>query len=368
MYFKGKLEIDPSKMTVIERVKPKNIFAKVMTSISFGSLAEKQERETFTAMSILQQLNMSLRSMQVTNLVRLAVNDHDFYLDDKGVEDDLETGMVQTDVKMDPYESESFDGVTLVLEHLENNLKYLIEIRITRVHKVGEYPIQIEINGLMNDFELKKGESREDLAKKMEPMFEHQSAYDGLLKYRRSEFDQFVDKMELSVRKFITLDDVKKSINNQMIRPKQKVADAAQIPATHNASPVFYGYYGFDNLLFYSFMWGSLCHSHNIYTNNFVMVDSQGQDVMAVGEEGFNAGETDTLNDEAPFEAPPEGDVSYSGENEFQDDLRSSDLLSDTGGDTDRSNDSWDFGGDGDFGDSGDSGGCSSCGGCGGCD
>jgi hypothetical protein len=365
MFFKGKLEIDPSKMTVIENVKPKNIFAKVISSISFGSLAEKQERETFTAMAILQQINMSLRSMNITNLVRLAVNDHDFYLDDKGEEDDLETGMIQTDVKLDPYESESFDGVFLVLEHVGNNLKYLIEIRITRVHKVGEYPIQIEVNGLMNDFQLKEGESRDDLANKMKPMFESQVAYDSLIKYRRSEFDQFVDKIELAIRKFITTDDVKKTIQNHMVRPKEKLENPSQIPVEHHSSPVFYGYYGFENILFYSFLWGSMAHSHNIYTNNFTMVDSHGNDVMSVGEEGFNAGESNTLNDEAPFEAPNEGDLSYSGENEFQEELQSSNLWDD--GETDKVSDSWDFG-DSDFGGGDDSGGCSSCGGCGGCD
>ena len=85
MYFNGVLEIDPSQITIFKKVKPSKLFAKLTDVLSFGALGVKKEHETFTAVSILQQINMGLRSITVKNVIRLSVDDYDFYLDEKGV-------------------------------------------------------------------------------------------------------------------------------------------------------------------------------------------------------------------------------------------------------------------------------------------
>ena len=130
MYFNGVLEIDPSQITIFKKVKPSKLFSKFKDVLSFGALTEKQEHETFTAVSILQQINMGLRSINVKNVIRLAVDDYDFYLDEKGLDDDLEQAMFEFKAKVDPLESELFETIYLVLEHIDDHLKYLIEILI----------------------------------------------------------------------------------------------------------------------------------------------------------------------------------------------------------------------------------------------
>ena len=367
MYFSSQLDIDPSQITRIGKVKPTKIFGRLLDFMTAGLATEKQETETFTAVSILQQLNMSLRSVKINNVIRLAVNDYDFYLDEKGEEDDLDQAMLHMEVKIDSFESQSFEAVYLVLEHEVNQIKYLIEITIAREHPVGEYPIKIKVNGVLSEFKLKQGEERKQLEKRMDGVFSNQNKYDGYIQQKEHQFNQFVEELEMAVKRFTKTDDTKTKNSKQMIRPKQKVQSKTGIQNNRNTDPMFYGYYGFSDFLFYSYMWSSMSHHNNIYVNNCNIVDESGHEVMSVGEEGFNAGESNTLNDEADFEPPTEGDVEYHGDNDFQDEIQDANLMSgdDYSGDGGESTESSWFGGGDDVG--GDSGGCSSCSSCSSC-
>ncbi len=365
MYFAGSLAIDPSQMTVIKKVQPKRMFAKFLDAITFGQSSDKLELETFTAVSILQQINMGLRSMDIKNVVRLAMDDNDFYLDEHGKDDDIADAMFEFEAKVDPIESETFNTLYLVLEHLEGSLKYIIEISISKKHKVGEYPIQIKTNAVMSELQLKSGETREDMQNRMKIIFVDQKAYDNYLHARKLEFNQFLDRLDMSVRKFVKVDDTHKESNVKIIRPKEKVSSPKDIKSNHNSDPVFYGYYGFGNYFFYSWMWSSMLFNSGLYVNNFHMVDSYGQDVMSVGNEGFNAAEGNTFNEEADFEAPTEGDISYADGGEYSDSIDTTQMGGDAG-DTGESSFMDSFMGDSDTSSSCSS--CSSCGGCGGCD
>ena len=168
MYYSGTLEIDPSQMTVIKKVKPTKVFAKFLDALTLGATSDKMEHETFTAVSVLQQLNMALRSMKIKNVVRLAVDNYDFYFDEKGEDDDLHKAMLEFETKVDPLESEHFNSIFMVLEHLDKNFKYLIEIQINKSHKVGEYPIKVVVNGVLTEFKLKENESRDQKWRKLD--------------------------------------------------------------------------------------------------------------------------------------------------------------------------------------------------------
>jgi hypothetical protein len=369
MYLAGSLAFDPSQITVIKKVQPKKMFAKFLDAITFGQSSEKLEHETFTAVAILQQLNMGLRSMGIKNVVRIAMDDHDFYLDEKGKDDDMTDAMFEFEAKVDPIESETFNTLYLVLEHLEGSLKYIIEISISKKHKVGEYPIQIKTNAVMSELQLKPGETRDDMQNRMKMIFTDQIAYDNYLHARKLEFDQFLDRLEMSVRKFVKVDDTHKISNVKIIRPSEKVDSPNQIRNNQSSDPVFYGYYGFGDYFFYSWMWSSMLFHSGLYVNNFHMVDSYGQDVMSVGDQGFNAAEGDTFNEDADFAPPTDGDVSFGEGGEYADQIETSDMGGDFAGDAADSSgggffDS--FMGDSDSGSSCSS--CSSCGGCGGCD
>lgn len=369
MYFSGSIEIDPSQMTMIKRVKPTKLFGKLLDALTFGSTSDKQEHETFTALAILQQINMGLRTLDIKNVIRLAVDDYDFYLDEKGVDDDLSQAMFELKAKIDPIESEVFNTIYLVLEHLDKSLKYLVEISVTRKHQVGEYPIHINVNAVMADLKLKEGETPDDLKTRMGSVFQTQESYEDYVQRHKIKFDYFINELELSIRKVIKVDDIILKTDTKMVRPKRRVENLSQVRNDQHSEPIYYGYYGMGDYFFYSMMWSHMCYNNHIYCNNFTMVDETGHDVMTVGEEGFNAGDVDTLNQDADFEPPNNGDVDYHGGSEYEDQLQESNLLDDADvksyeGD---STDWLDAGDAGDAGDSGSCSSCSSCSSCGGC-
>ncbi|MDA3844372.1 MAG: hypothetical protein PF588_08410 [Candidatus Kapabacteria bacterium] len=363
MYFTAKIEIDPAQLTVFKKIKPTKLFGKLLDVLSFGKLTERQEHETFTAISILQQLNMGLRSINIKNVVRLAVDDYDFYLDEHGAEDDLDEAMFQFKAKVDPMESELFSTVYLVLEHNHDALKYLVEIAILRKHGIGEYPIRINVNGVLSEFKLNDGETKEQLKDRIGKVFGKQDDYDNFLEIHKAKFNQFVDALEQAILKFIHSDDVVKTVHTEIIRPKRTIDNPKEIRHERYGNPIYYGYYGYDNYFFYSWMWSSSLYSHNIYVNDCHVVDEVGNGVMGVGENGFNAGDNNAFNVDEPFEAPSGlDDVEYFEGSEYQDELESSNVLSDGSDITDTS----DISDSGGF-DGGDDGGASrsSCGGCG---
>jgi hypothetical protein len=330
MYFSGAIEIDPSQITKIDIVKPTKFFKKIMHTITLGKTGDKVEKETFTAMAVLNQLYNALKDAGINNIIRLSLNNHDFYLDNEGKADDLDEAMFEINTAIDPLESEVFDNVIMVLEHDENNQKYLAEIKITKEHKVGEYPIKVIVNGLISDLKAKPDETKEQLKQRMDKIFQSQNEYNIFVDSHNSMFKTFLDNLALSVKKFLPSDDIKIETNTKIIRPKEKVSDRSVIRKNqHSSSPVYHGYHGYDDFFFYSFLWASALHSHNIYIHNADIVDPEGQDVMSIGEEGFNAGETNTLNEEADFEPPNEGDVDYYGDNEFESEMSDANLFGD---------------------------------------
>lgn len=370
MYFNGELSIDPSQLTVINRVKPTKAFGKLFYYLTAGTVSEKEEEETFTAISILQQINRALRTMGINNIVHLAKDDIDFYLDTEGREDDLKEMMEKFRLETDRFESELFENLYLVVEHLDGNMKYLIKISIQRIHKVGEYPIKISVNSVLTQFSGGENDTPEAVKAKMAPVFQSQENYDTFLRQKQAAFNLFLDQLELALQTYIQIDNVNKKSHAQIIRPKGNIKSRSDMPHEHapHGQPIHYGYHGFDNFFFYAWMWSAMSHDHHIHYQNVSVVDEQGQEVFSVGEEGFNAGETDTMNPETEFTPPDSGDVTFAGENEYAGALENAGLL-DAEAATDSSDsgsgwlDSFDFGSDS-GGDSGSS--CSSCSSCGG--
>mgnify|MGYP006081302847 CR=1 FL=1 len=86
MYYSGNLSINPTQASEIEIVKPTKAFSRIFNILTVGSLNKKQERQTFTAISILQQFNTVFRNLKITNIIRLSYNDLPFYEDKEGVE------------------------------------------------------------------------------------------------------------------------------------------------------------------------------------------------------------------------------------------------------------------------------------------
>lgn len=368
MYLTSKINIDPSHETIITKVKAQKIFKKVLDVLSAGFTSKKEEQETFTAVVILQQLNRAFRSMGINNIVRLAKDDIDFYYDEQGIKDDLKEAMERFELKVSEFESELFKKLFLVLEHDDNLLKYLIEIDINRTHPVGEYPISIVINGINNELGKKEAESQAKFQARLEEKFKSQETYESFTTSSKNVFDNFIEKIEMEIRKNIQVDTIQIETESKVIRPKEKVQNLSGIKNARESDPFFYGYPGYNTFLLGAMMWSPFMYSHNIYCHNVSVVDTTGNSIMNVGDEGFYGGESNALNVDQDFEPPSSGDVDYFSDNEYSDELTESGAnFSDENLETDEGGDNSSFwgGGDSDSTDSGSS--CSSCSSCGGC-
>ena len=327
MYLTGQLSIDPTQMTHVEIKKPTKAFAKLLHVMTAGLASEKEELETFTAVSIMQQFNQVFRAMGVNNIVRLAKDDIDFFFDEKGEKDDLKAAMEQFRLETDRYESELFDTLYLVVEHEDSWFKYLIEVDIKRRHKVSEDPIVVKINGLLRDFDQGGGAEEDEMRTKMQATFSNQESYDGFVQGREAAFKKFCGDLEQNIRKFIKVDKVASKTTQNITRPKSPVKDRKQVPHGRGYDqPVYHGYPGFGEMFFYAWIWSSMMHTNHIHVHNADIVDDQGQAMMSVGDEGFDAGATDTMNPEADFSAPEGGDVEFHQGHDFESEFQSAGL------------------------------------------
>lgn len=370
MYFSGKIGIRPSQETIVEAVKPSHMFGKVFHFLSAGLTSKKEEHETFHALSILQQINVILRRSDINNIVRLAKDDFDFYLDEEGVEDDLKDAIEHFLSRVDQLESEVFKTLYLVLEHEVEGLRFLIEVDVNRIHKVGEMPIVIRINGLLGDFS-KPGENKVDQVKaQISSVFENQTKYDGFLREKKHAFDGFVQMLEQNIRTHIRVDSVESDTQSNLVRPKEPMKRSSDIPQKRHVEPIYYGYHGYQDAFFYAWLWSEMSYSHNIHLHDVTVVDDTGNAMFSVGTEGFDAGNNDAMNVDAPFEAPAASDIEYFSGHEFQETFEASNLLEGSTESVDSSDDESKSGGgwlDFDSSDSSDNASsCSSCSSCGG--
>jgi hypothetical protein len=311
MYFASKLAIDPSSVTDIKTIKPDKAFAKILNIITAGGFNKKEEHETYTAISIMQQFNIIFRKMGITNVVHIAQDEIDFYLDEEGKKDDLKEALESFKLNTDEVESSLFKQLKLVVEHEDANFTYLIQLEIKRIHNVGEYPIEIKVNGMLKDFMSKDENAVKD---KMEPIFSNQGNYDSFLNEKKLHFNTFIDQLSLNLETFIKTDDIKRDDNNHIIRPNKNKRDQEKQPL-NNREPVYagyHGYYGYHDTFFYGMLWGSMMHSHHIHCHDTVIMNEHGDHLGDVGTDGFNAGDSDVLNSDTDFES-----IDHAGVSEF---------------------------------------------------
>jgi len=375
MYFQGMLTIDPSQLTHLERVKPTKGFARMGYLLTGGLAASQEERETFCAVTILQQVNLVMRSLGIDNVVRLAKDDTTFYEDTQGAEGDLKLALDEFAARAKFDGTNLFNTLNLVLEHHVGDLALLLDIRISRTHPVGDHPIKITVNGLPNELSTEDGE--EQVRKRMEGVFASQQNYDDFIARHRKAFTTFLEEIEAAFRKNMKVDKVDVKSGVKIVRPKNRVKSRGDVPTAsgdyYAHDPVYHGYYGYGDAFFYAWLWSDSCHSNHIHCHDCTIVDASGAEVLEVGALGFQGGEGDTLNVDEPFSVPDSGDVQVFHGHDYAADVSdrtggSFDSISggsESGGWLSSFADSSDGGSDGGSGCGGSSCG-SGCGGCGG--
>ncbi len=309
MLFTGQISIDPSEITKIKKVEPQSYFRRFLHTISNGKIKDKIEEENFTAVSILQQFNLVLQGMGINNIIRLSHNNHDYYLDKKGDEDDLEIALKEYEQKIKDQKSRSFNTLSLVLEHNEDTFHYYIEIKINRSHKVGAYPIEIKIDALINEFfEHLLGKKR--LKHKMEHVFRSQDAYDFYLTSKLNEFGHFLNMIGDEIQKHIPIDDLIVDFSPAIILPTRGIRNPNEIDfKDYSKGPAFHGYFQSSERIWYVYIWPELCNEHDIYVNNTLIFSESGNQIGELGEQGIEAGDSPLFDLESESEEQLEEDI-----------------------------------------------------------
>ncbi len=356
MYLHGLLSIDPSQATNIEVKQPTKAFGKLCKILTLGLSNQREERETFTALSILQLLNQSFRDLGITDIVQLSLNDETLYEDTEGVKDDMKLALESLEEHHRQESNGPFETLSLVLEHEADGLRTIFEIQANRVHRVGEDPIRIEVTGFFQDKSAPVHSSEEEMREALRPHFKEQDIYDEYIKKKKNAFDLLLEQVEQSIRKRIPVDRVNREATFKMLRPNKKWSENEADGLNRRGA---YGYAGADSFLLYCWLWSDLCHEEDVWVNDFDLVDESGRDVLSVGAEGFNAGETTALAVGEDFVAPT-GDVSYaSGRHDFSDQITTQETTL-QGADFSDTVSSFDFGDTGSSCGGGCGGGCSS--------
>lgn len=321
MFFSSKIEIDPTQITQVSYSGKKSIIGQALQMLKGAS---KEELETFTAISILEQIYDGLVALDLKNVIRLAVDDFDYFFDKDSVDDDLLQAVNTVRYNIDPMISKHFDNIFLVLEAKDEFLKYVIEIRIKRKHKVGEYPIKIHINALFNEFyvDLENAQEQEDaLRAKLNELFKSQLDYDIFVQKRFIAYEQFVKKFFFELGKFIKVDAIKHMTDRRIIRPQKRIFTSKEIDYNNSTFSIFYGYKGFREFFLYCWLWADYCYNYNIHLSNVKFIDSHGFKIFAISDIGFNSKDYPTLNLDLDFIPPQSAFVKFYSKNQYNDKL-----------------------------------------------
>lgn len=306
MYFSSRLTVDPSQLTKIEKVEPTKAFKRLLHFMTGGAVSDKVEHETFAAVSILQQFNRLFWSLNIDNIVRLAHDDIDIYEDLEGKKGDLKEAIDTYELTVNDAMSELFNTIHLVLEHEDANFIYLIEIDINRSHDVGEYPIELAVNAMLKEFKAKPGEDAEGLKGRMKDKFMSQEVYESFMVEKRVAFEGFVSQLEMDIRKHIKIDDIKVQTDLRVIVPKEKAerpkSIRRKVRGGAGGGPIYDGYHGFDDVIFYGLIWSSMAHDHHIHVPESTLMSEDGDVIGSIDAEGMDAGEATLFDDSTSYD------------------------------------------------------------------
>lgn len=315
MYLSATMTIDPSHLTQLRR-KPTKGFRRFAELLTGNLLSQREEHETFTALSILQEINLALRSVGVTDVVKFSKDEQVLYDDQASESSDDMPAAIDALSRSHAPKNESFSSLSLLLEHHLTSIALIIEIKVLRVHAIGVYPIQISVNGL--DADLQAASQPQTLNDRLDQVFASQQTYDAYTESKKAEFEAFIEQLEQAFRSRMQVNNLHRRIYTNIVRPGLTPANskggldstsAGDLNSSDpingsNSAPMLQRYHGGGDSLMYLWMWSSFMHSNNTYCHDATIVSESGQPAFSVGEEGFNAGESSTLDPEAPFEAP----------------------------------------------------------------
>ena len=290
MYLQARITVDPSAATELVKTRPTKGFGRLAGVLSKGLKSPEEEQETFSALTILQQLFIVLRSLGVNDIVRISKDREVLFDDVTGKPDDLKPALEQTIRKLGKQQLQVFDSLTLILLHNTREQTFLLQLKVHRTHAVGEHPLQLVINTFPRALAVDGDESV--VARKLSAVFQNQSRYDGFVSRQRKALVGFLQKIQKTFRDRMQVDAVNVTTSVRIVRPTSRVSSIAEMPlATHNADvdPAFSGCFGTESAFFYAWLWADLCQKQAIRCNNCLVVDANGVPLETLDGEGVEA-------------------------------------------------------------------------------
>lgn len=278
MLFYGKFGIQPKKDVLLARQQPTKIFAKLFHNLTAGLLLPSEKHQTFTAIAILQQLNVAMRRAGITNIVKLAKDGNDFYHDNSAKPDDLPEAMKAFEQNTDSAEKKLFEDLNLVLEHDDGVIRYLIEIDVKRVHRADELPIVVTVNGVIGEFAQGQNESSLELKRRMRSRFSDDASYQAYLSPIKVQFERFFADLGGALRQAIRSETFTEEHCVQLLRPGEqgvmKVNDQKTAPLPYR------GYRHWEYAAIYTFLWMPMLSEAEINPGEVDVINDTG-DVLA---------------------------------------------------------------------------------------
>jgi hypothetical protein len=291
MYMSGKLAIDPNLLATTRR-KPTKGFRRFAEILTAGLIAEREVHQTFSALSILQEINGVLRSLGITDVVRFTKDNTVIYEDpDSHDTDDMRLVLDRVSQDSRSRSSSIFQTMSLLLEHHLPEITLVIEVRIRRTHAIGEDPIQIIVNGLAAAF---SQQEKDTAAVNLDRSFEDQLGYNAFSDHFRDQFDDFMQELEDAVRRHMRVDQVRRRLEAKIVRPQQDQSTVAAFgsrgdspsSASRGSDPVFQRYDATSDAFAYCWIWSTMMNSHDIRHQDVTIVDERGGAVGMIDGEG----------------------------------------------------------------------------------
>lgn len=304
MYFESKIRLTPKNDIELAKKVPTKVFGKFLHAITMGTSTKEEQRMTKNAVTILQLLNIAFMKRNITNIIQLAKDGYNFYLDESGKDNDLEDAMAHFKLNKDILSPDLFSTLFLVLEHEDEHLKYLIEIDINRVTQPRVNPITITVNGLVKDFSAKGDES---LTKdKMRSIFEKADDYNTFIDSHKTLFTAFVDGLTAEIKNILPCDEMLSNSKTNILSSRGSTPSKG---LRSRANPLYSrGYYGYDDDSLYIWLWMDMLMDNDTHFYDTNIVDDAGREVQQIGSEGVYGSTCSAFNDTIECEKDTESE------------------------------------------------------------
>lgn len=309
MYFRSQLAIDPSSETFSRAKRPTKFFARLARALTVGLNSSREEVETFCAVAMMQQLNRALRSVGIDNVVRVAKDGTDIYFDDAGRTDDLKAGLERFVEDGHSGDSRVFEYLELVVEHADAELEYLFDFRLRRTHAVGEAPVVVTINGLIQIPATARGDDSAPLLERarqelQQEFFCDQATYDRRVEELRARFEAQVGSLAAAIEREIAIDAVEQNSRDCIVRADARCTAVARYQGARWADPIFHGYAGFAEKSIAAQLWSEMCFDHGIRVSGATLVRPNGTPLVGLSQQGWLASAGPTFDPDRGYGPP----------------------------------------------------------------